>query len=197
MIRQNTLIAEKTTWRFSVDDYTQLRQTGIIAAEAKVELLDGEVIEMSPIGYRHAFLVTRLHELLIKKLGFKHAVFEQNPFVLSNRSMPQPDLMVLRKPSGGYAGSFPTASDVLLLIEVSDSSAEYDRQDKLPRYAEAGLSEVWLVDAEQSTGEQYSSPLTDRYAKLVIHQLQQTISSLNLPELKIALTEIFKSTEEP
>ena len=82
------------------------------------------------------------------------------------------------------------------MIEVSQSSARYDRQEKLPRYAAAGIPEVWLVDSEQSSVEQYTTPLADRYANLVIHQPQQTIRSINLPELQISLVEIFKAAEE-
>ncbi len=196
MIRQNSLIAEKTTWRFSADDYIKLREAEIIAEDARVELLDGEIIEMSPIGYRHAYLVTRLRELFIKKLGFKHAIYEQNPVKLSESSMPQPDLLVLRQASSGYADSLPTHADVLILVEVSDSSVQYDRQEKLPIYAAANISEFWLVDAEQQTVEQYTAPLSERYAKLVIHQLQETIHSFNLPELEIALTAIFEAGED-
>jgi Uma2 family endonuclease len=193
MIRHNPLIAEKTTWRFSVDNYIQLHQNGIISEDARVELLDGEIIEMSPIGYRHAYLVTRLRELFIKTLGFKHAIYEQNPVKLSESSMPQPDLLVLRQPSSGYADSLPTPAEVLILVEVSDSLVQYDRQEKLPIYAAADITEFWLVDAEQQTIEQYTAPLAERYANLVIHQLHQTIGSVNLPELKITLTEIFET----
>jgi len=180
--------------RFNVDRYVAMHEKGIIPEDMRVELLDGEILQMSPIGSRHAFLVARLHELLYIAVHKTCLIYDQNPLELSDKSMPQPDLMVLRK-SKKYLDALPIPNDVLLLIEVSDSSARYDRQEKLPRYAEAGLTEVWLVDAEQSTVEQYTSPLTDRYANLVIHQLQQTISSHNLPELKLALTEIFESAE--
>ncbi len=118
----------------------------------------------------------------------------RKPLRLGTCSMPNPDLMLLQRKN--YSQAYPEPADVLLLIEVRQSPENYERLEKIPLYAAAGISEVWLVDPEEQIIEQYTGPLENRYEKLETHTLTQTIASINLPEFKIALTDIFEPSED-
>ncbi len=194
MIQHNAIIAEKTTWRFSVDDYIKLHQTRIIPADKQVELLDGEIIEITQIGPMHAYINSRLSDLIHEQLGSSVRLYLRKPLRLSTYSMPNPDLMVLQRKN--YSHAYPESADLLLLIEVRQPPGSYDREEKLPLYATAGITEVWLIDPEQQIVEQYTASVENHYSVTTTHLLNQSITSANLPELKIALTEIFDTTEE-
>lgn len=184
----------KATWKFSTDEYVQMHETGIIRDDARVELLDGEIVPMSPIGSRHADMVSLLDELLQEVLGKKYRYFVQNPLRLSDRSMPEPDLMVLQKKS--YTKQLPSPAEVFLLIEVGDTSSADDREEKLPLYAAEQIPEVWLVDLNVRKVEQYSNPVGNAFSSFSEHGLGQTIRSTNLPELSLEVNQIFDETEE-
>src|SRR6266581_1270330 len=131
---------------FTLDAYHRLGELGVLDEDDRVELLDGQIVEMTPIGGAHAACVIRLNDLLSRRSGSDTSVSVQNPVVLAERWEPQPDIAVLRRP-GGVAGAWlPSPSDVLLVIEVADMSLERDRGVKIPRYAAAGIPETWLVD---------------------------------------------------
>lgn len=138
--------------RLSVTDYYRMAEAGIFPSDARVELIDGEVIDMAPQKSRHASVVTELLNRLSLASGGQARVACQVPLHLSERSEPEPDLMLLRPRADRYADAHPTAEDVLLLIEVADSSARYDREVKLPLYARHGVAHVWLVDLEAGRG---------------------------------------------
>jgi Uma2 family endonuclease len=184
----------KATWKFSTDDYVQLHDVGILPEDARVELLDGEIVPTSPIGSRHADMVTLLHELLLEVIGVKYRYFVQNPLRLSDRSMPEPDLMVLERKS--YRKQLPTPEDVYLLIEVGNTSSADDREDKLPLYAAEQIPEVWLVDLNAECVEQYSKPIGKAYTSFTSLRLGQTIRSVNLPELVLELNAIFADEKD-
>src|ERR1041384_8418450 len=112
---------------FSVDDYYRMAEAGVFSEDARVELIEGEVIEMSPIGNRHAGCVIRLNALLNRKVGTSAFVSVQNPVRLSDFSEPQPDIALLKPRDGFYSQSHPTAADVLLVIELAETSVDYDR----------------------------------------------------------------------
>ncbi|HEU4329179.1 MAG TPA: Uma2 family endonuclease [Roseiflexaceae bacterium] len=150
-------------WQFTVSDYARMREIGILTEDDRVELIDGEVRPMTPIGPQHAAIVNRLNRLLAQQLGAPAIVSVQNPIQLDDHSEPQPDLAVLRSRADFYAQALPRPTDVLLLIEVADSTAAYDRNEKVPRYAAAGIPEVWLVDIAGLTLEQYTQPRNGRY----------------------------------
>ena len=133
-------------YRFTVADYHRMAHAGILGEGDRVELIDGEIIEMSPIGSRHAACVNRLTRLLVTKLGDRAVVAVQNPVRLSDLSEPQPDFAVLRPRQGAYADRHPGPADILLLIEVADTSLPVDEQVKAPLYAMAGIPELWIVD---------------------------------------------------
>ena len=153
--------------RFTVDEYHKLANR-LFGDDARVELLDGEIIDMSPIGKRHAACVGRLNQLLAVRLGQAAAVWPQNPVELSDLSEPQPDLAVLRRRDDFYAGELPGPADVLLLIEVADTSLAFDRAVKVPLYARAGIPEVWVIDLEGETVEVFRGPGPDTYAEATL-----------------------------
>ncbi len=132
--------------RFTVEDYYLMADTGILGPDERVELLQGKIIEMAPIGSHHAACVTRLDRLFQQSLGARAIVLVQNPVRLDDLSEPQPDIALLRPRRDDYAGAHPTPGDILLLVEVGDTTAAWDARHKLPLYAAAGVGEVWLVN---------------------------------------------------
>jgi len=134
-------------YRFTVDEYERLAQARVLTQTDRVELLDGEIVEMTPIGDRHASVVARLTSLFSRLLGDRSIVWVQNPIQLrSVRSMPQPDVALIRPRADFYSAGKPGPDDVLLLVEVMDTSLETDRSVKRPLYARAAIREVWLLD---------------------------------------------------
>src|SRR5262245_57646223 len=138
-----SLPLEKRT--FTVDEYHRMGAAGIFSEEERVELIEGEIITMSPIGTAHAACVNRLTALLIRKLGSRAIVSIQNPVRLNNRSEPQPDIVILKPRVDFYASATPTPKDVILAIEVSDTTVRYDRSIKVPLYARTKVPEVWIA----------------------------------------------------
>ncbi len=173
----------KSRIRFSVSEYEEMHRSGFIPEHLRVELLDGEIRKMSPIGPRHVAFVTRLQRLLHKLLDEEVTIMVQNPIRLSNNSMPQPDLLLVQFREDDYEKALPVPADVYLLIEVSETSGDYDREDKLPRYAEAGIPEVWIVDTISRTIEQYRSPVGDEYLSQKVFSAGQQIACSSLPNL--------------
>jgi len=153
-----------TRRRFTVDEYHRMGDVGLLAEDDRVELIAGEIIEMTPIGSRHAVSVARLAMLFQERLGRRVVVWPQNPIRLGEHSEPQPDVALLRPELDSYASRLPGPEDVLLLVEVADSSLAYDRQIKLPLYASFGVREVWLVDLEAGAIEVYRQPGPSEYA---------------------------------
>jgi Uma2 family endonuclease len=131
---------------FSAEDYHRLGQTGLFQEDDPIELLNGEIIIMSPIGTPHASMVHRLITILGGRAGKEAIVTSQNPLSLDPFSEPEPDLMLLKPCEDFYASAHPSPADVLLLIEVSDPSLEYDQGPKLNAYAKGGVPEFWIID---------------------------------------------------
>jgi Uma2 family endonuclease len=133
--------------RLTVSEYHKMGEAGILGPHTRVELIDGEIIDMAPIESRHAGTVNMLVERLGKATGDRAILAVQNPLVLNDYWEPQPDVMLLRLRPDHYRNSHPGAADVLLLIEVAESSAGYDRNAKLPGYARHGIPEAALTQA--------------------------------------------------
>lgn len=152
--------------RFTVDDLYKMAEVGILTENDHVELIEGEIVEMTPIGSRHAAAVARLTRVLNQVLGTEVLVWVQNPVRLSLDSEPEPDLALLKSKDDFYASGHPSASDVLLLIEVAESSARYDREVKVPLYAGCGIPEVWLVDLEADKIIAYADPENRTYSSV-------------------------------
>lgn len=177
--------------RFSIDDYHNLGEVGILKEDDRVELIEGRITDMTPIGSKHAACVDRLTNLLVKKLGDNAIVRVQNPIDLTdNDSEPEPDIAILKRQSDFYAEHHPTASDVLLIIEVADSSMDYDRFIKIPLYAKAGIHEVWLVNLLDNTIETYRSPSSEGYGIMTRLLPAEALSPVLFPDINIKVAEI-------
>lgn len=132
--------------RLTVEEYFRMAEVGLLAPEARVELIEGEIIDMAPIGHRHASVVSRLHGRFARQLVDQACVWDQSTLRLSGYSAPEPDLILLKYRKDEYGLSAPSPEDVLLIVEVSESSLRYDRKVKLPLYARHGVPEVWIVN---------------------------------------------------
>lgn len=141
---------------FTVAEYYQMGNAGILTEDERVELIEGEIIEMPPIGVGHAYRVDRIMRLFAVAFGDSVHLRGQNPLHLDDRSEPVPDVMLLRPPPESYAAHHPTPQDVLLLIEVSDTTVNFDMQKKLPLYALNAVPEVWIVDINADMVRVYS-----------------------------------------
>jgi Uma2 family endonuclease len=148
---------------FNVSEYYRMAEAGILTADDRVELIEGEIVQMSPIGSLHAACVRRLNQLLQRLLGHAAVISVQDPVRLSDFSEPEPDVALLKPRADFYAHQHPTPDDVLLIIEVADTTVLYDRNVKVPLYARAGIPEVWLVDLQQDLIELYARPAGGSY----------------------------------
>lgn len=138
-----------TRHRFTVAEFHQMADAGIFTEDHRVELLDGEIVDMSPIGHRHAACVDRLNRLFVIRVGDAAQVRIQNPIVLDDYSEPEPDVALIRPRPDFYESAHPTPGEVFLVVEVADATYETDRRIKIPLYAQSGIREVWLVDLGQ------------------------------------------------
>ena len=179
-----------TRRRFTIHDYHRMGEAGIFHEDDRVELLDGEIIEMSPIGTRHTGGVNRLNALFTRRLGRGAVVSVQNPIVLDDYSEPQPDLTILTARPDYYVGAHPRPADVLLAIEVMDSSASYDRSLKLPLYARKHLRELWLVDLPGAAVDVYRRPTASGYREHQRLTRGQRLTALAFPRIHFRVADI-------
>ena len=175
---------------FTVNEFKRMLEAGILTEDERVELIEGEVCKMSPVGSQHAACVKRLNAILSRLLGTTVIISVQDPIRLTDYTEPLPDLAVLRPQADFYAHEHPGPEAVLLLIEVAETSFAYDRNEKLPRYAEAGIPEVWLVDLAGETIIQSANPQGRRYTTTTQVKQGQMIQSTRLPQLQIEAAEI-------
>lgn len=174
--------------RLTVEQYHRMAETGVLARDARVELIEGVIVEMAPIGSRHAATVKRLNALLTSAVVGRAIVSVQDPIRLGDRSEPHPDLALLRPREDFYANTAPTAADTLLIIEVSQATAAYDRQVKVPLYAQHGVPEVWIVDLDFSLVRFYRTPQADRYADITATETPGPTPVLMLPGVTVDLS---------
>lgn len=158
-----TASAELKRRLFAVDEYHRMAEVGILDPDERVELIDGEIVEMSSIGLRHARCLMFLTDLFVRRLDGRALLSPQLPLRLHRRSEPQPDLMLLKPPLSQYATTLAGPEHVLLVVEISDTSQYRDRVVELPRYAAAGLPEYWIVDLKADAVDVYREPTADRY----------------------------------
>jgi Uma2 family endonuclease len=176
--------------KFTVDEYEQMGRAGIFGEDDRVELIDGEIVEMTPIGSRHAGCVTRTASLFGRRVGDRAIVSVQNPIRLGSHDEPQPDVAVLKPSPDFYSRSHPGPQDVLLVIEVSDASTVYDRDTKVPLYARAGIPEAWRVDLQTDLIEVYRDPSPEGYRQMrTVLRGERLVPSL-LHGLEFAVEEI-------
>jgi Uma2 family endonuclease len=169
---------------FSVEEYERMAEAGILSADDRLELIEGEIIKMAPIGVDHATCVDILNEIFVRNIPPDASVRVQNPLRLE-QSEPQPDLMILRRRPDFYrrTHSHPPAADVALLVEVSDSTIGYDRDVKLPLYARAIIAEVWIIDLPEAQIAIYTQPSNGAYQEQRIVKRGESFTSPALPGL--------------
>src|SRR5262245_55127268 len=177
---------------FTRAEYHRMAEVGILKPTDRVELIRGEIVEMSPIGPRHVAFVNNLTQLLVTRLAGRGIVSVQNPVVLSDDTEPQPDLAILRRQRAiPYKEAGVATEDVLLLIEVAESSLSYDRSTKLRLYAAAGIPEYWLVDCVAESVEVYRTPGAEGYRQVNRLAGAATINPHGFPDVAVTLAEIF------
>ncbi|MBD2626639.1 Uma2 family endonuclease [Trichormus variabilis] len=177
--------------QFTVQQYHQMAESGILSENDRIELIRGEMIDMSPIGTKHAGCVLFLTNLLALLLGGRALINVQNPVELDETSEPQPDIALLKPRQDFYRTSHPQPEDIFLLIEVADTTIIYDREVKISLYAEANISEVWLVDVNQEIIEVYRNPLQGIYQDVQKLVKNQVLSILAFSDITINVSEIF------
>jgi len=182
--------AQLERWHFNVDQYYRLAEVGVLQPDDRVELIEGEIIRMPPIGSAHAGHVNRLEQLLKKCLGEKAIVAVQNPVRLYDFSEPVPDIAVLKPRDDFYTTGHPTAQDVLVIVEVSDATILTDRNVKVPLYARADVPEVWLVNLPNRIIEVYGRPAAGAYTDSTTFGLGEQLHSLTVPNLSLPVEEI-------
>jgi Uma2 family endonuclease len=181
-----------TRHRLNVDDYYRMAEAGILGEDDRVELIDGELIDMAPIGQDHAATVNGLAHALFLACGDRAIVSVQNPARLDRFSEPQPDVTLFRPRADNYrTGARPGPADVLLLVEVADSSLRYDRAVKLPLYARAGIGEVWIVDLRRRVVDVHRTPAGNEYTTVETHGPDDTLTLALAPEIAVALHRVF------
>lgn len=175
---------------FTVSDFHRIGETGIFSENDRVELIEGEIIKMPPTGSYHASHVDRLNQLLYSRIGQAAIIRVQSPIKLTNQSEPQPDLALLKPRADFYAGRHPIPSDVLLIIEVSDTTVHYDRTVKTPLYAAAGIPEMWLIDLPADVIDVCFNPVDGQYQTIQHLKRGDTLTSPTIPDLVLKVEDI-------
>ena len=170
--------------RIDVDAFHRMVETGILAPDARVELIHGEMLDMVPIGSRHAAAVNRLNWRFFQACAAHGIVSVQHPLRLDRYSEPQPDIAVLKPRADFYAARHPTAEDVLLVVEVCETSLRYDREIKTPLYAHHGVTELWLVDVQDKQLMVMREPQCEQYRSSIV-QSSGMLQIAALPEVSI------------
>jgi Uma2 family endonuclease len=176
------------TYEWTVEEYEQLHRAGIFGEDDRIELLNGNLVIMSPIGYRHMTAVNRLNRFFVRKARDRFIVSPQNSFVLDPRSEPQPDLCLLDPKCDGL-GRVPQPAEIFLLIEVSDSTLPYDRGDKLPAYARRNVAEYWILNLADNVLEVYRDPAGETYRAAFVLQPADTAAPLAFPDVELQVAD--------
>lgn len=185
-------MATRSEKRITVAEYERMIEEGLLTEDDRVELLEGVIVEMSPIGVPHATAVNNLTRYFARHAPDDVVVSVQNPTRLSGFSQPQPDLLLYRPAAGRNARHHPLPAETLLLVEVSDSTLVYDRDEKLPSYATAGVPEVWIVDIEGRRVLRYRKPSGGVYEAQECLVAGQSLAPAVLPDLTISIDAIFE-----
>lgn len=161
---------------------------GVLSENDRVELIEGEIVEMNPIGSRHAACVGRLTKILERQAGDHAIVWVQNPVQINDYSEPLPDVALLKPRDDFYAQANPQPADVLLIIEVADSSVEYDCVVKMPLYAQAGIPEMWLVNLPKDIIEIYTQPLGETYREIRLVKRGESLTAKTISSFALTMT---------
>ena len=175
----------------SAEEYLRMGEAGVFAPEARLELIEGEIIEMAPVGPPHLSRVNKLNKLLVQRAGDRAIVSVQNSLVIAERSVPQPDIALLEPREDEYARSLPRASDVLLVVEVADTTLAFDLGRKLSLYARCGVAEVWVVDVNAGVIHVFREPGEAGYRSSSMAKAGQSVACAALPQVRIEVDELF------
>ena len=185
-----TTISAPARRRFTVAEYYAMADAGILSENDRVELLDGDVIVMPPIGDWHAASVKLFNNTMVPALRGRAMIAVQDPVRLDDDSEPQPDVMLLQWRDDFYRNGHPGPADVLLLIEVADSSVEFDRTVKLAAYARAGIPEVWIVARAERRIEAYAEPAGNEYATVRCFGPGETVAPQAFPDITLEVNRV-------
>ena len=174
----------------TVAEYHRMGETGILHEDERVELIEGELVAMAPIGTEHSGAINWLTRALVLAVGDRGIVSVQNPVRLSDRTEPQPDFTVLRPRADDYRKSSATPEDVLLLIEIADSSLRFDRAVKRPLYARHGIAEYWIVDVPGQAVEVCRAPTEHGYGSVVRVGRDRAVNIERLPDVSISVAAL-------
>ena len=175
----------------TTQQYHLMHEAGVFQEGDRIELINGEITTMSPIGRKHATCVARLNAILTNRLFGKAIIWPQNSIRLNDNSEPQPDIAILKFRDDFYEEGLPTPEDILLIIEVADSSIDYDREVKAPLYGLAGIPEMWLFDVNKKEIEGYSQPSANGYKLIRRYDENDTLSILTFPDVTFNWNELF------
>jgi len=181
---------EATRRRFTVDDYYRMGETGILSENDRTELIEGEIIEMSPIGNPHMNAVNRTNMIFARGIGDKVVVSVQNPAFMDQYNLPQPDVVLIRPRESFYGEGLPNSEDVVLLVEVADASLRFDRKVKIPIYARSGVQEVWIVDLQNQIIHVYREPKGNIYVTIETKERSEIISPQAFPDFRVNVSEL-------
>ncbi len=176
----------------SIDDYHRMSEVGVLKEDDRIELIDGEMIKMAPIGSRHLAKVNRLARLLSQSAGNQVIVSVQNPIALPPNNEPQPDIALLKPRTDDYESALPGPSDILLVVEIADTTLSYDRDAKVPIYANHNIVETWLIDIQSKSLTICLDPSDKGYQRFLTPQIDEVISPLLLPNVRVALRNFWK-----
>jgi Uma2 family endonuclease len=184
-------MSEPVRHLFTVSEYAQLGDAGVFPAARRLELLEGEIVEMVPINPPHAAVVARLNRFFSLGLPGRAIVLVQSPVVLSDLSQPQPDVALLRARDDFYATAHPRPEDILLCVEVADSTARFDRSVKRPLLAAAGILELWIVDIPGRVVDVATDPGPDGYRRLLQAHPGDRVSPVAFPDFSVTVADLF------
>jgi len=177
--------------RLTVHDFHRMGEVGILPVEGRLELIEGQIIAMAPIGSRHAAIVKQLNTSFVRAAGGRFIVSVQDPIILGEHSEPEPDLALIQPREDFYALALPRADEVLLIVEVADTTLRYDREIKIPLYARNGIPEVWLIDVEGQTLTVFETPAVGRYRDEHRVQPSGALTPKALPGVEVDLSRLF------
>jgi len=189
-------MAAFTLKRFTLAEYHRLLELGFLNEDDRVELIHGQIVEMTAKGTAHEVCITRLIRELLKLVGDRATLRSQSPLILPSDNEPEPDFTIVQNRADDYLSSHPNPADVLLVIEISDSSLSYDQEVKLPLYAGAGISDYWIFNLVENHLEVYSEPYQDLQGKFGYGMKRiilpnQAIALPCFPDLSLDLSKVF------
>ncbi len=189
------LITAPTRHRITVAEFERMIAANVWLEDEHLELIEGELIAMSPLNAPHAHAVQVLLYIFIRRLQQQALVWAQNPMRLEDGSRPEPDVMLLRYRADFYRDRLPTPPDVLLVIEVSDTTLDYDRETKSRIYARAGIPELWIMDLNGERLIVFRSPENGEYTRIESLRSGATLAPLALPDLVLSVDEILGTSQ--